>query len=564
MAGFVFKWGSQADEVEERVMRALVSPPEKKDPLPPNYWRPSQAVKDRIDKYRIHLKKKADRWGPHKAALDARKIAQTDLFYLCHQVLGFADLVEPLHADYCDFLMTAEWEQWSTLTLFPRSHYKTTIGTTGRITWRLLNNPELAIGLGSATLKDSRPFGRDLKQLWEKNGKLKALFPDIFYQEPKKEAEKWTEEEFTIKRQKHRRESTITLFGLEEDLPTGRHFDRIVLDDAINKDNVRTPERLEKLRGQMQLLPPLLVTLNQPIDWVGTHYHVRDIYMDLKLKPSIHVYIRKAIENGKPIFPEKFNIEALESLRQDWGNYLFSSQYLLEPQDPADKRFRREWLKYYESPIYPYNKGMVFFMAVDPASRRRKSSDFTAMLVFGIDSKGHFFLVDGVHDKLTPWQRIEKVLEMAKKWKIHTVAYETIGFQETDKFSIERAQLERNIFFRIVEITSHKERKDERIQGLAPIMQQGRFHLPAKGIKYRRLWESPDDGYGHEVDIVEQFLIEFDFFPDSTHDDLLDVAQMARQIVHNGYVPLPEHKAYVVETAYGKPAKKGKWSYLMG
>lgn len=532
--------------------------------LPPNFWPPSPVVRDRINRYRVYLEERRKKVGPQKAAMDARVIAQTDLFYLAHQVLDYSDLVEPLHSDYCDFLMWAELEGHSTLTLFPRSHYKTTLGTTARITWRIIRNQELAIGLGSATLKDSRPFGREIKTLWEKSEKLKALFPEIFYEHPRKEADKWTEEEFTVKRKKNRRESTVTLFGLEEDLPTGRHFDRIVLDDTINKDNVRTPERLEKIRNQAALLPPLLVTLEQPIDWVGTHYHVHDWYMTLKLKQSIKVYLRKAIEDGAPIFPQKFSLPALETLRTDWGNYLFSSQYMMEPSDPSDKKFKREWLHYFSEEIRPDKKGMVFFLTVDPASKRRKSSDFTAMLVFGMDHRGYFHLVDGVHDKLNPYQRINAVFNLVQKWKIQTVAYETIGFQESDKFYLENAMLERKIFFRIVEVSSYKERKDERIGGLQPIMQAGKFWLPQKGIPYRRIWESPDDGYGHTVDIVEQFLIEFDFFPDSNHDDLLDGAAMARHIVHNGFLPLPEKEVFKLETAYGKAAAKGNWSYLMG
>lgn len=555
------KWGKKELEKADYELFEKV-PPE--PVLPPNYWPPNFEVKDRINQYRDYLQKRRAKAGPQKAALDARKIAQTDLFYLCHQILGYEDLVEPLHSDYCDFLMWAELMGYSTLTLFPRSHYKTTLGTTGRITWRIIRNPELAIGLGSATLKDSRPFGREIKTLWEKSEKLKALFPDIFWAEPRKEADKWTEEEFSVKRKKNRRESTVTLFGLEEDLPTGRHFDRIVLDDTINKDNVRTPERLEKIRNQAALLPPLLVTLEQPIDWVGTHYHVHDWYMTLKGKPSIKVYLRKAIERGAPIFPQKFTLQALETLRTEWGNYLFSSQYMMEPSDPADKKFKREWLHYFDEPILPNKKGMVFFLVVDPASKRRKSSDFTAMLVFGIDHRGYFHLVDGAHDKLNPYQRIDAVFKLVMKWKIGTVAYETIGFQESDKFYLERAMLERKCFFRIVEVASYKERKDERILGIQPVMQGGKFWLPTKGIPYRRIWESPDDGYGHTVDIVEQFLLEFDFFPDSNHDDLLDGAAMARHVVYNGFLPLPEKEEFKLGTAYGNGPKKPKWSYLMG
>jgi hypothetical protein len=107
-----------------------------------------------------------------------------------------------------------------------------------------------------------------------------------------------------------------------------------------------------------------------------------------------------------------------------------------------------------------------------------------------------------------------------------------------------------NHYFQIVEISSHKTRKDERIMGLQPIMEAGKFHLPEKPIKYTRLWESPDDGKGKEVDIVLEFVAEFDFFPNSAHDDLLDSAQMARHIVEAGYIPTPG-SGFAVGSDYG-------------
>jgi phage terminase large subunit-like protein len=210
---------------------------------------------------------------------------------------------------------------------------------------------------------------------------------------------------------------------------------------------------------------------------------------------------------------------------------------MLTPTDPADKKFKREWLKWYTKEISK-TYGHVFFLVVDPASRMRKSSDFTAMLVFGLDHDWNFYLVDGVHDKLNPAQRIDAVFRLTKKWGIGTIGYETIGFQETDKFYIDQRQTKDNHYFEVVEITSHRTRKDERIMGLQPIMESGKFHLPEAPILYQRLWESPDDGKGVTVDIVQEFLSEYDFFPNSAHDDLLDAAQMARHIVAAGHIPV--------------------------
>jgi phage terminase large subunit-like protein len=404
----------------------------------------------------------------------------------------------------------------------------------------MIRDRNTSIGLGSADLKSSKKFLREIRNQLEQNNRLKALFPDCFYGDPRREAPKWTEEEIIIKRDTSKpnaKEGTVKVFGLEDGLPTGDHYCHMVIDDAINEDNVRTAERIAKVDQQSRYLRPLLMTPDQPINWVGTRYHIFDIYQRFTDNPDNAVYIRQAIEGMDPIFPERFNSKTLEATRIELGSYIFSCQYMLTPTDPADKKFKREWLKWYTKEI-DKRFGHVFFLVVDPASRMRKSSDFTAMLVFGLDHEMNFFLVDGVHDKLNPAQRIDAVFRLTKKWGIGTIGYETIGFQETDKFYIDQRQTKDRHYFEVVEITSHRTRKDERIMGLQPIMESGKFHLPELPIHYERLWESPDDGKGVTVDIVQEFLSEFDFFPNSAHDDLLDAAQMARHIVAAGHIPM--------------------------
>lgn len=504
-----------------------------------NIWVARFLAKGKLARLRAWVAKKTAEGGEEAGTAAIRQLCHDDLYYLCHDVLGYKDLVEPLHDDLCDFLETAERRNKSSVTLIPRGHFKSTIATVGRCIQWMIRDQDTTIGLGSADLKSSKKFLREIRNQLENNSKLKALFPDIFYADPQRESPKWTEEEIIIRRTFGKptpKEGTVKVFGLEDGLPTGDHYKKMVIDDSVNEDNVRTPERLEKVSTQSKYLAPLLMTPDQPIHWVGTIYHIFDIYQGLIDDLDNMVYLRSAEEGGSPIFPERFTMETLAKTRIKLGSYIYSCQYMLRPVDPADKKFKREWLKRFTKEIAA-KYGHVFFLVVDPASKQRKNSDFTAMLVFGIDADMNFYLVDGIHDKLNPAERIDAVFRLVKKWDISTVGYETIGFQETDAFFIKQRQTKDGHYFNIVEITSHKTRKDERIMGLQPIMQAGRFWLPEVPIWYTRLWESPDDGKGKEVDIVLEFLAEFDFFPNAPHDDLLDAGQMARHIVEAGFIP---------------------------
>lgn len=499
-----------------------------------NRWAPRTATKDKIPRLRAYVAKVTREKGEQAGAQAIRELCKRDLYYLSYEILNYRDLVEPLHDDLCDFLEDCDRRQLTNVVLIPRGHFKSTIATVARCIQWMIRDRNTAIGLGSADLKSAKKFLREIRQQLEQNNKLKKLFPEVFWADPTRQAPKWTEEEIQIKRDKVKKEGTVKVFGLEDGLPTGDHYDHMVIDDAVNEDNVRTEERLAKVSEQSKYLRPLLTTPDQPINWVGTRYHLLDIYQKLVDNPKTAVYLRKAIEDGAPIFKERFSQETLNDTRDELGSYVFSCQYMLEPIDPADKKFRTEWLKRYGREIHK-KYGFVFFLMVDPASRNRKKSDFTAMIVLAVDQNWNFYLVDGVHDKLNPAQRVDAVFNLVKKWGIEIVGYETIGFQETDKFYIERRQAEENLYFRVEEVSKHKTRKEERIEGLQPLMERGKFHVPNRPITYVRQWENPDDGQGKTVDIVEELIREMEHYPHATHDDILDATTMGREIAYAGY-----------------------------
>lgn len=525
-----------------------------------NRWIHRDKNTNKIFRYREFLKKIRDKEGPEKARRYVRKICLQDLYYLTHEVLGFRDLYEPFHDGMCRFLEEADAKGYSTLTEAARSHFKSSIATTGRaIRWMLMDE-NVTIGLGSATLKDVKPFGRDIRGLLEKRTELHLLFPEKMYRYPKKESDRWTEEAFSIKREGHRRENTVELFGLEDDMPTGRHYRKLLIDDAITKENVGTAERIAKIQANAELLNPIKVALEDPIHWVGTPYHMHDYYARLEKMMGIKVYSRPAIEHGKPVFPTRFTIEKLEELRRDHGNYLFDTQYMMQRMDRSDMKFRREWIKF-EDPIPPKAPGFNFFVNVDPASSRRKESDFTAMSVFGVDHEFNFHFVDGVHDKMDPLERIEAFFELVKKWNCVYASYETIGFQLTDEFFIQRRMRETSTYVPIWPVSKHKENKDERIMGIQPIMKSGKFYMPNKPIHYGRKWVNPDDGFTRTIDVVEQALLEMEYYPMGSHDDILDTFAQARSIVYAGMIPKPkEVDKFKLQTAYGKPVKRDEYN----
>lgn len=518
----------------------VFAPPPKQEvdtaALPKNHYRPSWTTYNKIEAYRAEIAAMREKFGEHMAVQLIREICRKDLFYLCYEVLDYKDLEEPLHNDMCDFMAYAETTRKNSLILIPRAHFKSTIATVGRCIQWIIQDQDTAIGLFSGDMKNARKFATEIRSHLENNSTLKTLFPDVLFDNPRKESSLWTTDEFTVKRTAKgmkKKEGTVKIFGLLQNIPTGDHFNHLIGDDIVDQKIVQSEEQMEKIKDQIQYLTPLQMTPIDPIHFVGTRYHVRDAYAKMLEDDTYDVYLRRDIENGAPIMPGRFTLEMLDATRIKIGNYKYQCQYKLDPQDPADKKFKMEWLNYFK-PWLPGSEAYAelnYYLIVDPANKQKKESDFTAMVVLAVDHDMNIFFLDGLHDKMNPKQRIDAVFELAKRWNINTTIYETIAFQDTDRFWIERKMVEIGYYFSIIEVSHRKANKFDFIMSTQPIFEQGRFYLPNQPIWYQRKWENPDDGMARKIDIRQIFEQQYDLFPNLEHDDMLDdVAMGLRQI----------------------------------
>jgi hypothetical protein len=174
-------------------------------------------------------------------------------------------------------------------------------------------------------------------------------------------------------------------------------------------------------------------------------------------------------------------------------------------------------------------QGSIFYLLVDPASRRKKKNDWTVMLIVGLGwYKGRVckFIVDGVRDKLDPKQRVDMAIALAKKWGIKGCGWEAIGFQETDCFYFEEVRRKEQIFFTIEEINSHNSSKEDRIRGLMPDYAQHNWLWPQKGTIERMSFVD-----GRKFDLTTEMDLEMFHFPFGEHDDLLDTMTFLNRIV---------------------------------
>lgn len=395
----------------------------------------------------------------------------------------------------------------------------------------MLKNPELTIGIFSHTRPIAKAFLRQIKQEFERNDRLKSWFPDILWENPRKEAPKWSEDEgIVVKRKSNPKEATIEAWGVVDGQPTSKHYKVLVYDDVVTKESVTTPEMMAKTTESLSLSYNLGAH-GGIRRFVGTFYHFNDSYHELikrgTAKARIHPCTKDGTVEGDPVFLTR---EQIEQKRRDMGPYVFGCQMLLDPKADETQGFKEEWLKYFTPST---SAGMNVYILVDPASAKKKDSDYTAVWVLGLASDGNIYTLDIVRDRLSLTQRADLLFNLHRRWRPILVGYERYGMMADIEHIKDR--MDREIYhFPITEVGGSMPKVD-RIRRLIPLYEQGRIFLPHKLIK--------TNYEGVEVDLVKTFVEEeYKAFPVAGHDDLLDA--QARLLDIPNTFPMEEDEYY--------------------
>jgi hypothetical protein len=72
---------------------------------------------------------------------------------------------------------------------------------------------------------------------FEVNERLKALYSDVLWANPEKEAPRWSlDGGLVVKRRSNPKEQTFEAHGLVKGMPTGSHFKLRIYDDVVTKE----------------------------------------------------------------------------------------------------------------------------------------------------------------------------------------------------------------------------------------------------------------------------------------------------------------------------------------
>jgi predicted phage terminase large subunit-like protein len=467
--------------------------------------------------------------GDKDSILEFRNLCLNDLYFLLIEALGQAHMVKNKPRYGKIWLWERCWDVVRDpngyMDLWSREHFKTTIITFGLTIQEILHNPEITIGIFSFNVGLANDIVFQIKEELQTNQRLKYIFQDVLYLDPEKESPKWTEKEgFIVRRKGKPREKTVQGFGLVDAMPTGRHYLIRVYDDIITEKYVTNEEQVKKAVKAWEL--SLNLGSQDPVPrygvaniarYIGTRYGQNDPYEEMLERGKIierkHPATHDGTFAGKPVL---FTQELLEDKIDEMGEDVASSQLLQAPWVDKTLGFDTKWLCYINDSTFRRNNWWHNFnryLICDPAGEKKKTNDYTVIVVIGLGEDQNYYLIDGVRDRLGLDERTEKIFEFHRRYRPVLTGYEKYG-KESDLEAIEKEMEGVNYRFKIIPLSGNLPKKD-RIRKLQPICKKSRFWLPPF-MRFK-------DYQGKQRDFTQEFIkYEFSKFPNSRHDDMLD------------------------------------------
>jgi hypothetical protein len=220
-------------------------------------------------------------------------------------------------------------------------------------------------------------------------------------------------------------------------------------------------------------------------------------------------------KEGEALWPGKFPIEKLRTIKTTIGGYEFSALYQQNPVDEENRKFKQSWFRYrpYEdvSQRETYN-----VMTIDPRGKKdiEFGNDYIGVTVNFVDMDANWNLIS-YREKLSATQLIDLLFTNWGRYHLHKIGIEDNQFTQALMVAIEEQIKLRRVFLDIELLKHGGTQKELRIEALVPRYEHGTiYHLTYGGI--------------NQCSDLED---ELKLFPKAANDDASDSCAYQPQIV---------------------------------
>jgi hypothetical protein len=232
-----------------------------------------------------------------------RKLALENLFFLAVYILDMTYLDNDFAYALCNEVQV---QKYGRLWVIAREHFKSTIITVASTIQELLRNPEERMCIYSYKADAAQIFLGQIKTEFEQNPKLKEYFDDIVWEEPTKGYERdeegnripiaWTTTGITLKRKSRSKECSLECSSILSQ-KTGYHFTKLIYDDVMTPESVKTKESIELVRTAWQMSLNTGVAQDLQYCIIGTYYHYAELYAWIAKNQVAQLIKQSAVED---------------------------------------------------------------------------------------------------------------------------------------------------------------------------------------------------------------------------------------------------------------------------
>jgi phage terminase large subunit-like protein len=432
-----------------------------------------------------------------KDAFDAtKKRAEEDLLFFI-QLIAPNRVLGDIHKELI-LWWTRDSAKDNQLLLLPRDHQKSAM-IAYRAAWWVTRNPETTVLYVSATADLAEKQLKFIKDIFTSDI-YRLYWPEMVAKE-ENSRERWTMDEISVSHPRRAeegvRDPTVKAVGLTANT-TGLHCNVAILDDIVVPSNAYTELGREQTRSFYSQLSSIETTGAR--EWVvGTRYHPSDIYREMidmmeyyyddKKEEDVEeevfeIFERQVETNGEFLWPKQrrkdgktFGFDERELARKK-AKYLdvtqFYAQYYNNPNSAETNVIDSTKFQYYDRDKLTQFSGVWYigdrllniYAAIDFAFTIGEKSDYTAVVVVGVDSDGKIYILDIARFKTNKISvMFDHIKKMHDKWKFKKLRAEITVAQAMIVEQFKEYMRQEGHYFAIDEHrpSRHEGAKEERI-----------------------------------------------------------------------------------------------------
>lgn len=225
---------------------------------------------------------------------------------------------------------------------------------------------------------------------------------------------------------------------------------------------------------------------------------------------------------GEALWPNRYSLEELNSLKADIGGYEWSALYQQNPIDEDNRVFHKEWFKKREyAELEELNTSNYLTIDTKATNKQDAGSDYIGITFNFVDNQGVWNLMSE-RRKMSSKDLVDFLFTSHTNYKLIKIGIEKTAYTEGLAVYLDEEMRRRNHYLPIVELSHGGTKKEIRIESLQPRYERGAvYHL----VKY---------GKNTCADLEEELLR----FPKAINDDASDATAYQNQIVE--YIELDD------------------------